>query len=292
MALPALAPASPTAKTGGEAAQHTPPTPCTPAYTRLTEVFPALRVIETAVLPRGEGWVAAEELAAGGPALDAFLAFDDEQVRRDYGRPGRPDVIASFGLHRYAWPACLLITLPWFLHRRVPRIPAGAVAFQRSLGHLAVHVADFACLPSDPAAGSPGARVVADEEALRAEVRASAADHLGPVLDGFRPRVRRGSRALWGMATDEITEGLWYLGHLLGEEERAREEAQRLLPGATAPYAGAAAFRELAGPSGETLTTRDRASCCLFYTLRPQDTCVTCPRTCDSERVARLSGTR
>lgn len=286
MALSALAPVAPTA------AQPPAPTPFTAAYARLTEVFPALQVTETAVLPRGEGWVAAADLAGGGAALDAFLAFDEEQVGRDYGQQARPDVIASFGLHRYAWPVCLLVTLPWFLHRRVPRIPVGAVAFQRTLGRLAVHLEEFACLPGDPAAGLPGARVVPDEEALRAEVRASVADHLGPVLDGFRPRMRRGSRALWGMATDEITEGLWYLGHLLGEERRAMEEAGRLLPGSTVPYAGGAAFRELAGPAGEVLPTRDRASCCLFYTLRPQDTCVTCPRTCDSERVARLSALR
>lgn len=293
MAVPALASPSPTAPVPeGASAQHLSPTPFSAAYARLTEVFPALTITETADLPHGEGWVTAAGLAAGGPALERFLAFDEEQVRRDYGQSGRPDVIASFGLHRYAWPVCLLVTLPWFLHRRVPHIPVDAVAFQRTLGRLAVRVEEFACLPGDTAAALPGARVVPDEEALRAEVRASVAAHLGPVLDGFRPRMRRGSRALWGMATDEITEGLWYLGHLLGEESRAMAEAERLLPGSTAPYAGGAAFRELTGPAGEALTTRDRASCCLFYTLRPQDTCVTCPRTCDSDRIARLSGSR
>lgn len=292
MALSAPAPARPAAARPEASGAPMPFTPFTAAYARLTEVFPSLRVTETDVLPRGEGWSAATDLAAGGGALDAFLAFDAAQIRRDYRREGRPDVIASFGLHRYAWPACLLVTLPWFLHRRVPRLPVGAVAFQRTHGRLAVSIDDFACLPGDPAADLPGARVVPDEGALRAEVRTSVADHLGPVLDGFRPRMRRGSRALWGMATDELTEGLWYLGHLLGEEHRAMEEAGRLLPGATAPYAGGAAFRELPGPAGETLTTRDRASCCLFYTLRPEDTCVTCPRTCDAERVVRLSGIR
>lgn len=262
------------------------------AYARLTDVFPSLGVTETTAresLPEGPGWVLATELAEGGAALDSFLAFDDEQILRDHGQQARPDVIASFGLHRYAWPACLLVTIPWFLHRRVPRVPVEAVAFQRTLGQLAVRIEEFACLPDDPAASEPGARVVADEEALRAEVRAAVAEHLGPVLEGFRPRMRRRARALWGMATDEITEGLWYLGHLLGEEPRAKAEAQALLPGAVTPFAQGAAFRELTGLRGEPLATRDRASCCLYYTLRPQDTCVTCPRTCDAERVERLS---
>ncbi|MFG2193463.1 (2Fe-2S)-binding protein [Streptomyces sp. NPDC048639] len=262
--------------------------PVAAAYARLAEVFPGLGVTEEA--PRhGDGWVAATELAEGGPALDAFLAWDDTQVLRDYGQQARPDVIASFGLHRYAWPACLLITVPWFLLRRVPRIPVGQVSFQRTLGRMTLRVREFACLPDDPMAALPNARTVPDEEALRAEVREAVAEHLGPVLDGFRPRMRRGPRALWGMATDEIVEGLWYVGHLLGEERRAMAELERLLPGSTTPYVGSSAFRELTGPKGEVLPTRDRASCCLFYTLRPEDTCVTCPRTCDAERIARLT---
>ncbi|AUH39790.1 (2Fe-2S)-binding protein [Streptomyces sp. CMB-StM0423] len=273
-------------------------TPVTAAYARLTEVLPFLAVTELGPadpLPAGPGWVAAADLAAGGPALDDFLAWDAEQVRRTYGEDARPDVVASFGLHRYAWSACLLVTLPWFLLRRVPRVPLDAVALHRNADgsrmRLAVHGGAFACLPDDPAAGLPGARVVGGEEALRAEVRAAVAEHLEPVLAAFGPRMRRGPRALWGMATDEIVEGLWYLGDLLGEEERAMAETGQLLPGsgpATAPYAGGAAFRTLTGPAGQSLATRDRASCCMYYTLRPEDTCVTCPRTCDTERVARL----
>ncbi|QNE73980.1 iron-sulfur protein [Streptomyces finlayi] len=262
------------------------------AYARLAEVFPGLRaevLAEDAAAPSGTGWVGAAELAGGGAALDAFLAWDNAQVLRDYGQQARPDVVASFGLHRYAWPACLLVTVPWFLHRRVPRVPVEDVAFQRALGHLTVRVREFACLPDDPAASLPGARVVPDEAALRAEVLDAVADHLGPVLDGFGPRMRRGRRALWGMATDEVVEGLWYIAHLLGEERRAMAELELLLPGTTKPYVGTAGFRELTGPQGESLPTRDRASCCLFYTLRPEDTCVTCPRTCDADRVRKLT---
>ncbi|MCX5010993.1 (2Fe-2S)-binding protein [Streptomyces sp. NBC_00555] len=266
--------------------------PVADAYARLAEAYAGLLVVERSAYdpaPSGAGWVGADELAAGGPALDAFLAWDDAQVLRDYGHQARPDVVASFGLHRYAWPACLLITVPWFLHRRVPRLPASRVAFHRTLGRMAVHVESFSCLPDDPAAALPGARVVPDEEALRAEVRAAVAQHLEPVLAGFGPRMRRGRRALWGMVTDEVVESLWYVGHLLGEEQRAMAELEALLPGSTAPYTGGAGFRTLAGPDGGELPTRDRASCCLFYTIRPDDTCVTCPRTCDADRIARLT---
>ncbi|MFF2848277.1 (2Fe-2S)-binding protein [Streptomyces sp. NPDC058001] len=289
MTVPALATSTPRVPHPSPA--HPDVSPVTEAYTRLTEVFPELRIEELRAghaMPADGGWVPVSTLAAGGPDLDAFLARDDAQVVEDYGQRARPDVVASFGLHRYAWPACLLITVPWFLHRRVPRLPAERVSFHRALGRWAVRVEDFACLPDDPAARLPGARVVPDEEALRAEVRDAVAEHLTPVLAGFGPRMRRRGRALWGMATDEVVEGLWYIAHLMGEEQRGIRELEGLLPGTTKPYVGTPAFRTLTGPKGESLPTRDRASCCLFYTLRPEDTCVTCPRTGDADRVARL----
>jgi hypothetical protein len=269
--------------------------PLTAAYERLGAAFPGLAVTELGPddpAPRGGGWVSAAGLAAGGEELDAFLAWDDAQVLRDHGRRARPDVVASFGLHRYAWAACLLITVPWFLHRRVPRLPVPQVSYDRTAGRMALRgPVSFACLPADPASALPGAVVVPDEEALRSEVRASVAGHLEPVLAAFGPRMRRRGRALWGMATDEVVEGLWYVARLLGEREEARavRELELLLPGATRPYVGSAAFRTLTGPDGEPLPTRDRASCCMFYTVRPEDTCVTCPRTCDRDRIAQLA---
>jgi hypothetical protein len=134
---------------------------------------------------------------------------------------------------------------------------------------------------------------VPDEEALRAELRAAVAEHLAPVLDGFRPRMRRGRRAMWGMATDEVTEGLWRIGTLLGEEDRAVAELGTLLPGSTAPYAGGADFRALNTPGAPdgTAATRDRISCCFFYTLRAAESCVTCPRTPEADRIERLAAT-
>ncbi|MFJ7204413.1 (2Fe-2S)-binding protein [Streptomyces sp. NPDC098789] len=271
------------------------PSPLADAYARLSTVYPGLRVTARPAHeppPRGDGWVGADELALGGPALDSYLAWDEARVLRDYGRQARPDVIASFGLHRYAWPACLLITAPWLFARRVPYLPPDRVAFHRTSGRMSVDVERFACLPDDPAAAHPGALVVPDEEALRAQVRVAVAEHLGPLLEGFGPRMRRGRRALWGMVTDEVVEGLWYVGNLLGEERRTMAELELLMPGASAPYTGGSGFRTLTGPAGEELPTRDRASCCFFYTIQPDDpeaACVTCPRTCDADRVARLT---
>ncbi|WP_053851989.1 (2Fe-2S)-binding protein [Streptomyces sp. NRRL B-24085] len=272
------------------------PSAVTAAYARVTEALPVLTVAELPTetpLPATDGWVTAADLAGSATALDAFLAWDDEQVLRDNARRGRPDVIAGFGLHRYAWPACLLFTAPWFLLRRVPRYPVTHVSYDRTRGpmSLAVHPGSFACLPDDPAADLPGAYTVRDEEALRAELRDAIAEHMEPLLTAFGPRMRRRGRALWGMVTDEIVEGIWYVAELLGEHEKRRAEhaLELLLPGTTKPYAGSPAFRVLVGPDGGPLRTRDRVSCCMYYTLAPDDTCVTCPRTCDSDRIAKLT---
>jgi hypothetical protein len=270
----------------------------TPAYARLAAAFPHLRVTEGE--PRsGAGWVTAQALAAGGAALDAFAEHDAEEVTREYGRPPRPDVAATFALHRYAWPACLLFTVPWFLHRRVPRLPVADVSFHRTSGRMTVRTRSFGCLPGDPAGALPGARVLPTEAALRDELRAAIAEHLAPVLDAFRPRLRRGPHALWGMATDEITESLWYVGRLMGREEQAVADLSALLPGGTAPYAGGARFRGTgqeprstgqeprASEAAESGCTRDRLTCCLFYTVSPEQPCASCPRGVEPGRIDR-----
>jgi len=87
-------------------------------------------------------------------------------------------------------------------------------------------------------------------------------------------------------------DGVYSLKMRVGDRRwKALAELAALLPGTTEPYAGTAGFRELAGPDGASLPTRDRVTCCLFYTLRPDATCVTCPRTCDADRVRKLTPT-
>ncbi|MGA5700418.1 (2Fe-2S)-binding protein [Peterkaempfera bronchialis] len=254
--------------------------PCADAYRRLAQVFPGLRV-ELAAARSGNGWTRVADLVGDPAVLGELIAAEEARGLAEYGEPLRPDVAASFCLHRYAWPVCLLFSLPWFLERRVPRLPVAAVSVNRDAGRMTAAVESFACLPDDPAAGLPGARVVADEAALRAELLAAVAEHLEPVLTAFRPRLRRGPRTLWGMATDELVEGLWYLGSLLGEEERAAAELSALLPGSTPPFAGGADFRHLdQGPDRAPMRTRTRVSCCLYYTVRPAEVCFSCPRNC------------
>ncbi|CAN3980000.1 hypothetical protein KPATCC21470_2636 [Kitasatospora purpeofusca] len=281
------------------------------AYRRLGEVLPALRV--RCAPPRsGRGWLAGADLVARPAALRELISHDARQGLARYGRPLRPDVAAGIGLHRFVWPAALLFTLPWFLERRVPLLAPGDIAVRRRTGELTVRPGAFLCLPDDPAAPGPaalptalpavapapppsGARTVPDEAALATGLRSALADFLTPVLDAFRPEVRRGPRTLWAMATDAVVEGLWYAGGLLGEEERARTELAALFaPGASgvsgqpepraarpapecAPFTPGAGFTAPAS-GGTERSDRCRASCCLVYTARAEAMCTGCPR--------------
>jgi hypothetical protein len=258
------------------------------AYQAVSEALGYLRITEDEPATGG-GWLRGSDLLDSAAARNALLAQTAEEAAAAYGERARDDVVAGFALHHYAWPATVLYSLPYFLLRRVPRFGPADIAFLAEEGRLTVRVAGFSCLPDDPAAGLPGARTVAGEEALRAELRSAVAGHLEPFLTVFGPLMRRGRRAMWGMATDELTEGLWHVGKLLGQEQRARREAALLLPGRTAPFSGGAGFRTLPGERGAELTTRDRVSCCLVYTVRPAETCGTCPRTCDTERIRRAA---
>ncbi|WP_405013942.1 (2Fe-2S)-binding protein [Kitasatospora sp. NBC_01539] len=243
------------------------------SYERLAAAYPALR-IRCAPPRTGDGWTTGAALAADPAALREMIDFDARAGERDYGTPLRPDVAAGFSLHRYLWPVALAFTLPWFLERRVPRLPADAVAIRRASGELRVRPVELTGLPDDPLAGTGLLRVVPDEAALRRTLLDALAEHLTPVVTAFRPTVRRGSRTLWGMATDDVVEGLRFLGGLLGEEDRAVAELAELLPGdGPAPFVGGAGFR----CTGE-MRTRTRVTCCLFYTVRPDEMCFTCPR--------------
>ncbi|MFJ6792978.1 (2Fe-2S)-binding protein [Streptomyces sp. NPDC091268] len=257
-------------------------------YRRLTAACEALDVRVAGAGPSGRG-VSGAELAGGAEALDAFVAAEAARIRAGHGHEPRPDVAASRALHDYLWSVSLLMSGPWYLERRVPRIRPGEVRVDLSTGTFEIEArTSFACLPDDPHAAAPGARVVADEEALRAELRAAVADHVRPLLAAVGPRVRRRERALWGMAADDLVSGIWYLGRVLDQEERAVREACELLPAAIAPFPGGADFRRLEGRDGRLHPTRTRLGCCMYYTLDAARACATCPRTCDAERLRRI----
>ncbi|MFD8042162.1 (2Fe-2S)-binding protein [Streptomyces chartreusis] len=261
-------------------------------YARLTGLCEVLsvRVAEPGAADAGAG-VSAAELVKDGAALDAFVAAETARIQDRYGVVARRHVAASRALHDYAWSVSLLMSGAWYLERRVPRIRPEDLRLDLATAEFTVTPgSDLACLAEDPAAALPGVLTAPHEEALRAELRAAVADHMAPLLDAIGPVARRGSRALWGMVSDDLVSGIWYLGRVLGREDEAVRAAGRLLPSAVAPYPGGADFRHLTTADGRRHPTRTRAGCCMYYAIRPDEACATCPRTCDAERLRRLEG--
>lgn len=254
-------------------------------YRRLNALCPTLdvAVAEPGSPPR-PGWVDGATLMADTRVLDALFDAGASRIADRYGHCARPDVVATSALHGYLWSVCLLMSGPWYLQRRVPRIRASDVRVQIATGSPGVVPGPFACLPGDPAAALPGARVLSDEAALRAQLRRAVADHARALLAVFGPRVRRGPRALWGMVADDLVSGIWHLGRALGEEERAVRLAAELLPGPIPPFPAGADFRTITDAAGDSRPTRTRLGCCLHYTIRPAEACGTCPRVRDAAR--------
>ncbi|MFD0003159.1 (2Fe-2S)-binding protein [Streptomyces sp. NPDC127178] len=260
------------------------------AYTRLGDLCDVLSVrIAEPGDDRDRAGVSAAELVKDEAVLDAFVAAEAARIHDRHGTVPRRDVAASRALHDYAWSVSLLMSGVWYLERRVPRIrpedlrlDLGSAEFTLTPG------SDLACMADDPATLLPGVLTVPHEETLRAELRAAVADHMGPLLDAMGPVTRRRSRALWGMVADDLVSGVWYLGRTLGREDDAVEAATRLLPTAMTPYPDGAGFRHLTTDDGRRHPTRTRTGCCMYYTIRPDEACGTCPRTCDAERLRRL----
>lgn len=251
--------------------------PLSGVYRRLGEISPLVR-IQAGPAPREAAaeWVQGRRLGREPEAVERLVAAESGRIEKAYGKAPRRDVAATWAFQRYTFTACLAMSGPWYLERRVPRVPLELVAYGWREREMTVGAEAMTCLPGDPLEGLPGVRTAAGPEALRAELRSAVAEHLAPVLDAFQPHVRRRHHALWGMVTDQLAGGVWHLGRALGDAGAATAAADALLPGSTPPYVGAAGFRPSPDLDGEP--TRTRTNCCLYYTIRPDELCATCPR--------------
>ncbi|MFJ3669370.1 (2Fe-2S)-binding protein [Streptomyces sp. NPDC090106] len=275
-------------------ALHTPPDGAVAhvladTYRRLAGICEALdaRVTEEP----GRTGVSAAELASDPAVLDAFVGAEAARIGDRYDVTVRPAVAASRALHDYAWSVAVLLGGTWYLERRVPRIRPEDLRLDLATGTYEITPGtELACLPGDPVDGLPGVLTLDQEDRLRAQLRMALAEHMRPLLAAIGPVARRRSRALWGMVSDDLVSALWYLGRTLGEEGAAIRAATEVLPIPVPPYPSGADFRYLVGDDGRRHATRTRAGCCMFYAIRPAEACVTCPRTADAERLARLEG--
>jgi hypothetical protein len=220
------------------------------------------------------GWMPAAELA--GAHLVTLL--DSAQRRWS----AQPHAAAALAWKAYTYWLALPAVLGWASARRVPLLTADDVLmhFQDRRPLVTLGLRDdisVAVLASDPlamrgaapSAGLPQVRVVADEAALLEELRRSLLDdHLTPLLDAMRSRVRIGERTLLG----SLASGIAY-AVLRSADVLPGSSAQTIATLLTA--LGVEDLIELVpGPSGAL--TVQRRTCCLAFTLPQPKVCVGC----------------
>jgi hypothetical protein len=232
-------------------------------------------------LPVDHGdWVVCSEYVGEPERFDVWRKQLAEWLREQYGEA--PDrTTAGYVMTWYLNAVGVLGGLLFHRARRVPSLRPSDVAIRLApegrphVVGLALLSDEFACLPDDPAAGHPGATVVADEAALAALLRARFAAHSAQFVGSFGSTVRLGRRMLWAAATDALDSAAWTAGQLCGDETAGVLDAALLLPAKLDPFTSASTLK-----ATETGWSRRRESCCFHYVLPDAAACSTCPRVC------------
>lgn len=236
-------------------------------------------------LPAGD-WTRCADLLG-----DGRLAGWAERIARwllaGYGEaPAR--VVAGYLVGWYLTVPAKTGALLFRTARRVPLLGPADLAVRFDTGvprPAAVGVLrdTFACLPDDPAAGSPAATPVPNERALAAVLREEYVTHAAAFLRAFGAvdtpalgRHRTGRHTLWAWATDALDGACWRVGQSLADDTGGADDAALVLPARIAPLTSASTIRPDPVAGG---WTRRRESCCFHYVLRRgMGTCATCPR--------------
>jgi hypothetical protein len=235
-----------------------------------------------------DGWFGCVDLLASPAALRAWGTAIAAWLTDRYGE-APPRTVAGYLLTWYLAVPGQAAALLFHTARRVPSLRQEDLAVRLADARpkpveVAVLADEFVCLPSDPAAGEPGTRVVADDDALAAVLRGRFAGHAARFIAAFRSAfggdVRFGRQTLWAAATDALDEACWFAGLRCAEIGVGAANAARVLPAALPPFTSASRLRPAVTPSAETDWTRRRESCCFHYVLaRGFGPCSTCPRT-------------
>lgn len=211
---------------------------------------------------------------------------------QDYDGPAKEleTTAAACVLDSYAYAPGFLVGALFHISRRVPRVSPEVVAFRRDraehwISGTALLSAEFWCLPDDPAADYPNARVVADTAQLAAVARCEVRAHADRFLADYDPGVRLPRRALLGMFFDSLDSGPW-IAEGLAAGCSPLESSMLLLPGRTEQFADASRLYALTDPHGRRHIARRRVACCESYRIdAARSGCFDCPRTTDEQRI-------
>ncbi|HYF63209.1 MAG TPA: hypothetical protein VD886_10380, partial [Herpetosiphonaceae bacterium] len=186
------------------------------------------------VLPAPEaGWLRVGDLLA--PASEpAWFEEVLGQIMAHYALRERRTA-AMFFLGSYAWYVTASAIASYLTDRRVPSIAAEDVAIRFGVGgdepqiKVGLLAPGFAVLPDDPAADAGMVTICANLHDLREHLRNQIEAHMQAVITFLSAQVRLGQRAQWNMVADTCAEICLWIGHQLGDQERACAEAITLI---------------------------------------------------------------
>ncbi|XSG77207.1 (2Fe-2S)-binding protein [Herpetosiphon llansteffanensis] len=221
--------------------------------------------------------------------------FDDllTQIMARYSLRERRTA-ATFFFGSYAWYVMASAIASYLSDHRVPSIVVEDLAIRFDVHGDEPHIQvglltpGFAALPDDPAASEPMVTVCANLEELREQLRSQIENHMQVMISFLSNQVRLGQRGQWNMVADTCAEiGLW-IGHQMGDPERACAEALSLIKVPGSPMRPSPT-RYLTLSEGDRCETfRMRGSCCMYYKTPTTNNCSTCPLLSENERIARL----
>ena len=238
------------------------------------------RIAVRSGMPADPGWVTCASFLATPDAFGRWRAALARWLRSEYA--DSPDqTTAGYVMTWYLTVPAYVGTLLFHYERRVPSLRPADLAFRMAYPRphpeaIAVLSPGFACLPDDPAAGTPDAVVVPDEAALAGLLRGRFIEHARRFIDVFGPQARFGRRTLWAAATDALDSSLWQAGRYGGDESAGVLDAALVLGSGDKPLTSGSTLR----PSADGWTRR-RESCCFHFLLENgEGACETCPRLC------------
>lgn len=230
------------------------------------------------------GWRGCAEMLGDPDAFTRWRATLADWLTAEFG--DAPDrTTAGYVQAWYLQVPAYLAALLFHHERRVPSLRPEHLSFriaEQGRPHpdgIALDATEFACLPGDPAADTPGVTVVSSEESLAGLLRARYASHAAEFVRAYGPTVRFGRHALWAAATDGLDVCLWRAGRLGGDEGAGVADAALVLPDALPPFTSASTMRTTCGEGGKLAWTRRKQSCCYHYLVDGGNgECSTCPR--------------
>jgi hypothetical protein len=231
------------------------------------------------------GWLPARAATTAGATLDDLLARATSTTAT-----GRADIGGTLLAEGYAWALAMRAVGTLLFGRRIPAMAPDEVMLELAAGDATVTGMAFAGgaygVAGDERAGDPALVILADEDALLAQLHAELEAHLAPLLAAISLATGRPLRALWRSAGDRLGGAFLWLGEVVGVRQRAWELGTRCMQ-AVGPLGVGAGFR-VVEHAGIAEPTRNRRSCCLIWRAEGQDTCFTCPLTSEAQRRARL----